>query len=114
MSNIYHEGCPLYRTSTEHICILSSFPIAMRIIPRLLAKTSRSIVMVTCIFILIQPITAVSGARYHQLGEPSNQHGGCMATHQMWSWNGLYTTASIARKLYVTCIRKKFELGASV
>ena len=45
MSNIYHEGCPLYRTSTEHICNLLSVPITMRIISRLLAEQPRSKVL---------------------------------------------------------------------
>ena len=93
MSNIYHEGCPLYRTSTEHICILLSFPIAMRIISRLLAKQPRSkVLMVTCTKIWL--ITKGTGvwSPLPSSGEPSYQSGGWTATPRMWSWIGLNTT----------------------
>ena len=71
--------------------------------------------MVTYIIFLIQPYTVVKcGARCHLLGEPTDQHGGYMATPRLWSWEGLYTTYSDARKHYVTCYKEKFVLGASV
>ena len=94
MSNVYHEGCPLYRTSTEHICNLLSFPIAMRIISRLLAKTPRS---KCCGYLYPLLLKSTYNCSYVepaaiQLGEPSDKHGGCTATPRMWSWNGLYTS----------------------
>ena len=68
MSNIYHEGCPLYRTSTEHICNLLSVPITMRIIYRLLAEQPISKVL----WLLVQkygwsPKVLEYGACFHPL-----------------------------------------------
>ena len=100
MPNIYHEGCPLYRTSTEHICNLLSFPIAMRIISRLLAKPSRS----KCcgyLYHLLLKSTIYCSHMWSPLpsaGEPSDQYGGFTATPRLWSWNGLYTTDFYCQK----------------
>ena len=77
MSIIYHEGCPLYRTSTDLLCNLLLVPIAIGIISRLLAKQPRSkVLMVTCTKIwLINKSTAV-WSLWPSSGEPSYQYSG--------------------------------------
>ena len=95
MSNIYHEGCPLYRTLQIAICNLLLVPIAIGIISRLLAKQPRSkVLMVTCTKISVDQqeycsLEPLSSAAIS--GEPSYQYDGWKATPRKWRVDGLNT-----------------------
>ena len=109
MSNIYHEGCPLYRTSTEHICNLLSFPIAMRIISRLLAKQPRSkdLWLLVLKYGWINRILQYDGARCH----PLVKHLTSLVVERQLPECGVglvyIPLVSLARTFYMMCIKTK-------